>query len=273
MQEAVQGKLTKQDTTDEPASELLKLIKAEKQKLIKAGKLKKEKELPPITEDEIPFELPKGWVWCRLKELGFITGGGTPSTNKSEYWNGNIPWITPKDMKADYLNDSEDKVTIEGVNNSSAKLIPANSVLVVGRSGILKRLLPVCINKVECTVNQDLKVLVPHLSEMARYIQLMLQGHQEFILKDLVKYGMTVHSLMYQEFEMQVFPLPPLAEQQRIVAKVQQLQKQQSQLETQVQQSREYAHQLLQSVLREAFEEKGKVYEMGEEKVGMVAEE
>jgi len=273
LQEAVQGELTKQDATDEPAKELLKRIKAEKQKLLKAGKLKKEKELPPITEDEIPFKLPEGWVWCILKELGFITGGGTPSTNKSEYWNGNIPWITPKDMKADYLNDSEDKVTIEGVNNSSAKLIPANSVLVVGRSGILKRILPVCINKVECTVNQDLKVLVPHLSEMARYIQLMLQGHQEFILKDLVKYGMTVHSLMYQEFEMQVFPLPPLLEQQRIVAKVQQLQEQLSQLETQVQKSRKYAQHLLQSVLREAFEEKGKVYKMEKEVLNIVAEE
>ena len=66
LQEAVQGKLTKQDPTDEPATELLKRIKAEKEKLIKAGKLKKEKELPAITEDEIPFELPEGWVWCRL---------------------------------------------------------------------------------------------------------------------------------------------------------------------------------------------------------------
>lgn len=144
---------------------------------------KNEKPLPPITAAEIPFELPKGWEWCRLKELGYVTGGGTPSTNKTEYWNGDIPWITPKDMKADYLNNSEDKVTSEGVNNSSAKLIPANSVLIVGRSGILKRTLPVCINTVECTVNQDLKVIVPYLSDMARYIQLMLQGHEEFILK------------------------------------------------------------------------------------------
>ena len=69
LQEAVQGKLTKQDPTDEPATELLKRIKAEKEKLIKAGKLKKEKELPPITEDEIPFELPEGWGWCRLEEV------------------------------------------------------------------------------------------------------------------------------------------------------------------------------------------------------------
>lgn len=256
LQEAVQGKLTKQDPTDEPATELLKRIRAEKDKLIQAGKLKKERELTPVTKDKMPLELPKGWVWCRLKEFGFIMGGGTPLTTKSQYWNGKIPWITPKDTKADFLNDSEDKVTIEGVHNSSAKLIPPNSILIVGRSGILKRTLPVSINTIECTVNQDLKVLVPYIQEMATYIRLLLKGHEDFILKKLIKYGMTVHSLKYKEFELHPFPLPPLQEQHRIVAKVHQLQQQLNQLEVQVQQSRQYAQQLFQSVLKEAFEQK-----------------
>lgn len=69
LQEAVQGKLTRQDENDGSATELIKRIKFEKQKLIKEGKLKKEKELPPIRENEIPFELPNGWVWCRLGEV------------------------------------------------------------------------------------------------------------------------------------------------------------------------------------------------------------
>jgi len=253
LQEAVQGKLTQQNKADEPADKLLQRIKTEKQKLIAVGKLKMEKELLPITKDEIPFELPKGWTWCKLKELGLITGGGTPSTGNINYWNGSIPWITPKDMKADYLNDSEDKVTIEGIKNSSAKLIAANSVLVVGRSGILKRILPVCINTVECTVNQDLKVIVPYLPIMARYIQLMLQGHQDFILKKLVKYGMTVHSLMYKEFELQIFPIPPLSEQYRIVAKVEQLMQLVNQLEKQLTQSQIQAQQLLQAILKKSI--------------------
>lgn len=265
LQEAVQGKLTKQDPKDEPATELLKRIKTAKENIVKTSKFKKEKEQPQITEDEIPFGLPEGWVWCRLKEFGFITGGGTPLTTNPKYWNGKIPWITPKDMKADLLNDSEDKVTIEGINNSSAKLIPANSILIVGRSGILKRTLPVSINTVECTVNQDLKVLVPYIQEMATYIHLLLKGHEDFILKKLIKYGMTVHSLKYQEFELQPFPLPPLQEQHRIVTKVQQLQQQLSQLEAQVQQSRQYAQQLLQSVLREAFEQKETIVDMKQE--------
>lgn len=227
--------------------------------------MKKERELPPITEEKIPFELPEGWVWCRMKELGLIVGGGTPSTSQSSYWNGNIPWITPKDMKEEFLSNAEDKITMEGVNNSSAKLIPANSVLMVGRSGILKRTLPVCINTVECVVNQDLKVIIPYLKETYRYIQLMLKGHEQLILKKLVKYGMTVHSLAYQEFELQPFPLPPLSEQHQIITKVQQLQNHISQLETQLHQRKEYAQQLLQAVLQEAFEGKERNYEVNEE--------
>jgi len=84
LQEAVQGKLTKQDPTDEPATALLKRIKTQKEKLIKAGKLKKDKELSPITEDEISYELPEGWVWCRLSECGVTQTGATPPTNNNE---------------------------------------------------------------------------------------------------------------------------------------------------------------------------------------------
>jgi len=79
LQEAGQGKLTKQDPTDEPATALLKRIKAQKEKIIKEGRLKKEKELPPITEDEIPFELPEGWVWCRLGECGVTQNRSNPT--------------------------------------------------------------------------------------------------------------------------------------------------------------------------------------------------
>src|SRR5690606_16834355 len=93
LQEAVQGKLVKQDPKDEPASELLKRIKAEKAILRQAqGKGKKEKPLPPIKPEEIPFEIPENWVWCRLSEIVKITGGGTPSMLNSAYWNGDIPW-------------------------------------------------------------------------------------------------------------------------------------------------------------------------------------
>jgi len=103
LQEAVQGKLTKQDPTDEPATQLLKRIKAEKEKLIKAGKLKKEKELPSITENEVPFELPEGWVWCRLENFcEFVNGDrGKNYPNQHEYVSEGIAWINTGHIEPD----------------------------------------------------------------------------------------------------------------------------------------------------------------------------
>lgn len=223
LQLAVKGLLVRQDSKDEPASVLLERIRKEKARLVKEGKIRKQPALPPVKAEEAPFEVPEGWVWCRLGELGYFTGGGTPSKNNPEYWNGNILWVTPKDMKVSLIEDSEMKITPVGVENSSAKLIPKNSVLVVARSGILKRLLPVGINMMECTVNQDIKVIVPFLEGFAKYIQLMLKGYESYILGNLVKGGTTVQSLKYEQFQTHPFPLPPLAEQRRIVERVERL--------------------------------------------------
>ena len=88
LQLAVQGKLVPQCKDDEPASELLKHIRAEKQKL---GI--KEKSLPAISEDEIPFDIPESWEWVRLNDISSITSGGTPARTNSSFWNGNIPWV------------------------------------------------------------------------------------------------------------------------------------------------------------------------------------
>lgn len=258
LREAMQGKLVPQDPTDEPASVLLEKIKAEKERLIKEKKIKRQKPLPPITEEEIPFEIPENWVWCRLKDIVEITGGGTPSKGRSDYWNGDIPWISPKDMKSLTVSDSELKVTEKGVKNSSTKMIPEGSLLVVGRSGILKRTIPVAINEVACTVNQDMKVLIPFLKNMNRFIQNMLFGIEEILLKEYVKFGMTVHSLKYSEFELMPIPLPPLSEQQRIVAKLDELMAFCDELEASIKESQQQNEQLLQQVLREALEPKEK---------------
>ena len=99
LQLAVQGKLVEQRAEEGTARELLEQIKLENDQLIKDKKIKKSKPLPEITEDEIPFEIPESWEWVRLEELGEIIGGGTPKTSTPEFWDGDIAWLTPADMK------------------------------------------------------------------------------------------------------------------------------------------------------------------------------
>lgn len=255
LQDAIQGRLTaewrRQNPSIEPAGDFLKRIKAEKEKLIKEGKLKKEKPLPPIKPEEIPFEIPEGWVWCRLGEVGFITGGGTPSMAKKEFWNGDILWVTPKDMGEEFLKDSQIKITEKGLQNSSAKMIPEGSLIIVGRSGILKRTIPIAINKTRCTVNQDMKVLIPVLRQMNRFFQFMFFGMESIILKNYVKYGMTVHSLKYTEFAGMPIPMPPIEEQLIIVSKVELLTPNLYNLDHQIAQTQSDSERLLGVVMGE----------------------
>ena len=111
-----------------------------------------------------------------------IYGGGTPSKSKVEYWNGDIPWVSSKDMKSDLIYDSQMKITKLGLNNSSAKLVPINSVIMVIRSGILKHTLPIAINIVPITVNQDLKVFIPSDFIHYRFLAFLLKMLEKDIL-------------------------------------------------------------------------------------------
>lgn len=97
-----------------------------------------------------------------LKDLGKWSGGGTPSKSKLDYWeDGTIPWVSPKDMKTDHIVDCEDHITQAAIDESTAKLIPAGSVLIVTRSSILSHTLPVAVTTIPVTINQDLKALTP----------------------------------------------------------------------------------------------------------------
>jgi len=251
LQLAVQGKLVPQDPDDEPASVLLEKIMAEKVRLIKDGKIKKPKIVPPIKPDEMPYKLPIGWELARIAEFGEFCGGGTPSKMKSVYWDGDISWVSPKDMKSDHIKSTELTITQLGLIKSRLRLIPKYSILIVARSGILKRMLPVSINDIECAVNQDLKVLMPYIFGLSDYLQLMLKGHEQFILDKLVKGGMTVQSLKYAEFELQPYPVPPYQEQKRIIKKVDELMALCDELEGGLIQSQSGATKLLESAVAE----------------------
>jgi len=207
----------------EPASVLLEQIREEKRQLVKAGKIKKQKELPPVEPREIPFEVPESWEWVRLAELTQVLGGGTPSKNKADFWEGNILWVTPKDMKSTVILDTELKISQEGVDHSAAQLIDGPAILVVGRSGILKRKIPVARCDATFTVNQDMKVFRPYLARITNQLITILKGLESTNLGTLVKYGMTVHSLIYEKFAHQPIPFPPEAEQTEIVRRVDEL--------------------------------------------------
>jgi restriction endonuclease S subunit len=200
------------------------------------------------------YELPQGWEWETLQELGKFSGGGTPSKSNPDFWGGNQLWITPKDMKSEKLRDSQLKITDTAIDKSSAKLIPAGSILIVARSGILRHTLPVCINEIEATVNQDIKVFIPSKKITSAFCQKMLIGHEPMILRDLVKGGVTVESLKYQEFQNHPFPVPPLAEQERIVAKLDALFSRIDQAIAQLQHTQAQTKALFASALDAVFE-------------------
>mgnify|MGYP000060847115 FL=1 len=172
LQEAVQGKLVPQDPSDEPAEALLERIRVEKQRLIKEGKVKKDKRESVIfrrdnshyekhgseevcIDDEIPFEIPESWAWARLSSFGVFSSGKTPSMSNPLFWNGNVPWVTSKDMKRPVITDSE--MHISELAAATMQLYPAGTLLLVARSGILKRLLPLCKLGIDSTINQDIK--------------------------------------------------------------------------------------------------------------------
>ncbi|MBE0507611.1 MAG: restriction endonuclease subunit S [Marinospirillum sp.] len=188
-----------------------------------------------------------------LEELGSFSGGGTPSKNKSEFWNGDILWVTPKDMKSPVITNSELKITQDGVKSSSAKFIPPGSVLIVARSGILRHTLPVCINESECTVNQDIKVFIPGKKVSADYIQYMLKGYEKFILSELVKGGVTVESLKYKDFQSFKFPIPSTEEQQKIVQKLSLVSQLIDPLKTELTHKINHLQKLKRSILDSAF--------------------
>jgi restriction endonuclease S subunit len=99
-------------------------------------------------------EVPEHWDVRRLKFSVIAIGGGTPNTSNPDYWDGEIPWASPKDMKVEYLNQTQDYITALGVSESTTSIVPSNTVLIVVRSGILKHSIPVAINNIPMSINQ-----------------------------------------------------------------------------------------------------------------------
>ena len=248
LQEAVRGRLAPQDASDEPAGELLGRIREERRRLAAEGKIRlpkggdsviltgsdgrryekrvdaKGRESEPVCiEDEIPFEIPDGWAWARLKSLGSIVGGGTPKTNDSSLWteaDDGIPWITPSDMR----NVSDMQVSHgsrflseKGLSSSSAQLLPPGSVVMSSRAPIGYLAITACA----LTTNQGFKSLVPVERSLSKWVLVCLDALMEDIKRRAS--GTIFKEISGSEFGETLVPIAPLAEQARILSKMNRL--------------------------------------------------
>ena len=164
-------------------------------------------------------EVPEHWEATKLKHVAAFSGGGTPSKENPDYWNGCIPWVSPKDMKHEVITDSIDHITTKGLENSATKLIDSGAVLLVARSGILRHTIPVGINNVPVSLNQDMKALsLDETRVRPRFILRWVQGLNRSLLGIWAKEGATVESLEHEYVANTRLPLPDLKEQDAILA-------------------------------------------------------
>ncbi len=167
----------------------------------------------------------KGWETDTVEKLcKEIYGGGTPSKSHPEYYeDGDIPWVSSKDMKTDVLTDSQIKINQLGVDNSTAHMVPINSVIMVIRSGILKHTLPVAINAVPITVNQDLKVFIPNERVLTRFLSVQFKMHEKDILSGVR--AVTADNIEFNSLKQRELIVPPIELQQEYVTFLEQIDK------------------------------------------------
>jgi type I restriction enzyme, S subunit len=220
---AVRGKLLSQDPNDEPASELLKRIAKEKARLVKAGELRKPRDLDSGNDLNEPFAIPMTWRWVRLDAVGAIVGGGTPSAadadNFAEPGEG-VPWLTPADLGGYsdlYISRGSRDLSEKGSRSSSATVMPKGSVLFTSRAPIGY----VAIASNPLSTNQGFKSIVPYIADCSRFVATAMKAFAPEI--DAKAPGTTFKEVSGKIVAAIPFPLPPLAEQHRIVAKVDEL--------------------------------------------------
>ena len=156
------------------------------------------------------------WKTVKLGDVCDLVGGGTPSKKNDDYYDGDIPWATVRDMSVEELSSTEHKITELGLKNSSSKVIPANNVIIASRVGLGK----VCILRQDTAINQDLRGVIPKReNEIDKsFLFYWFKGIASIIIG--AGRGATVQGVTLPFLNSLSFPLPPLAEQQRIVAKL-----------------------------------------------------
>ena len=235
LQEAVQGKLVPQDPSDEPAEALLERIRAQKQRLIKEGKIKKDKHESVIfrrdnshyekldgvercIDDELPFEIPESWAWARLGNIGDWGSGATPSRTHPEYYDGSIPWLKTGDLTDSYITDIPEGISQLALEKTSVRLNESGSVLMamygatIGKLGILTY---------SATTNQACCACKPVYGVETLFLFYFLMSQRTAFIKR--GEGGAQPNISKEKIVTTLMPLPPLAEQHRIVQRIEEL--------------------------------------------------
>lgn len=229
---AVQGKLVPQDPNDEPA----------------------ESSLPNFSKVAVEAQddlFPRHWLRVPLGDVGEWYGGGTPSKSRPDFWKGDMPWISPKDMKTLRITDAQDHISQAAIEGSSVRLVPTGSILMVVRGMILARAFPVALTEREVTINQDMKALVPSDTKAAEFLLLALRAFEPDVLAAIERSSHGTCKLRTDVLESFQIPIPPLAEQRQIVAKVDELMELVDALESQLATARITVEKLMEAVVAE----------------------
>jgi type I restriction enzyme S subunit len=257
LQDAIMGKLVPTNPNDEPASKLLERIKAKKEQLKTQKKIKKEKPLPEIKPEEIPFEIPENWRWCRLGAISELMGRiGWKGLTASEYKKSGPLFLSVYSLNyGDYVNYLQAfHISQERYDESPEIMLQNNDILIckdgagIGKLGIVKEL------KEQATVNSSLLVIRCNSMLNFKYIYFFLNSkHFQNIVNSKIMGATTPHLYQRDLVNFNV-ALPPVEEQNRIVTKIENLITLCDELEQTVQQNQKHNQKLLQVALKEALE-------------------
>lgn len=223
LQLAVMGKLVPQDPDDEPASELLKRIEQEKTQLVKEGKIKKQKPLPPISDEEKPFELPQGWEWCRIIEIAQVGTGATPSRDNPDYWQyPELNWVTSGETSLPFIFNTAEKISLKAVKETNVSIYSPGTLIIAmyGQGKTRGQITELCISagtNQACAAIQLFNTNEYH----RRYIKLFFEKSY----KDLriLAAGGAQPNLNLAKVSNTLIPIPPFNEQIKIATKIEEL--------------------------------------------------
>ena len=218
LQYAIQGKLVEQRPEEGSGEELYQQIQTEKQRLIQEKKIKKEKPLAEISEDEIPFDIPESWKWVKVGNVGSWSSGATPSRTNPAYYGGIIPWLKTGDLNDGFIKEIPEFITDLALEKTSVRLNPVGSVLMamygatIGKLGILD---------ISATTNQACCACIPYEGMHNKYLFYYLMSMRRSYIG--MAEGGAQPNISKEKIVNSLIPLPPLAEQKRIVAKIEEL--------------------------------------------------